>query len=258
MPLLYEVREHVAIITLNRPEAMNAIDPETRLELHEAWQRVARDDAVRCTVLTGAGDKAFCTGSDLKKTMPPKESPAQLSFGQAQSIHLLAGMEMDKPILCAINGFAMGGGMELALACDVRIASENAQFALSEVRIGSIPGAGGTQTLPRVIGRSDAMLMLLTGDRVDAQEALRTGLVSQVVPQAQLLETVLAIARRIAQNAPLSVRAVKRLVRDGASLPLPQALAMESYVFGMLRDTEDRIEGRRAFQEKRPPVYRGR
>ena len=258
MPLLYDVRDHVAIITLNRPEAMNSIDPETRVELRDAWQRVAQDDSVRCTVLTGAGDKAFCTGSDLKKTMPPKESPAQLSFGQAQPMHLLAGMDMDKPIVCAVNGYAMGGGMELALACDVRIASENAQFALSEVRIGSIPGAGGTQNLPRVIGRSDAMLMLLTGDRIDAQEALRTGLVSRVLPAAALLDAALAIARRIADNAPLSVRAVKRLVRDGASLPLAQGLAMEGYVFGMLRDTEDRIEGRRAFQEKRPPVYRGR
>ncbi|MDR0275828.1 MAG: enoyl-CoA hydratase/isomerase family protein [Burkholderiaceae bacterium] len=258
MPLLYETRESVAIITLNRPEAMNSIDPETRAELHAAWQRAAHDEAVRCVVLTGAGEKAFCTGSDLKKTMPPKESAAQLTFGQAQSNHLLAGMEMDKPILCAVNGYAMGGGMELALACDVRIASENAQFALSEVRIGSIPGAGGTQHLPRLIGRGDAMLMLLTGDRIDAQEALRIGLVSKVTPPAQLLETALAIAARIAQNAPLSVRAVKRLVREGAALPLPQALAMESYVFSMLRDTEDRLEGRRAFQEKRAPVYRGR
>lgn len=258
MPLLHEVRDHVAIITLNRPEAMNAIDPETRAELRQAWQRAAHDDEVRCVVLTGAGDKAFCTGSDLKKTMPPKESPAQLAFGQAQSGHLLDGMQMDKPIVCAINGYAMGGGMELALACDVRVASENAQFALSEVRIGSIPGGGGTQVLPRVIGQSDAMWMLLTGDRMDAREALRVGLVSQVVPAGQALAAALAIAGRIAQNAPLSVRAVKRLVRDGAALPLPQALALESYVFGMLRDTEDRIEGRRAFQDKRPPVYRGR
>jgi E-phenylitaconyl-CoA hydratase len=258
MSLLYEVRDSVAIITLNRPQAMNSIDPETRAELHAAWQRAAHDDAVRCAVLTGAGEKAFCTGSDLKKTMPPKESAAQLTFGQAQSNHLLTGMEMDKPILCAVNGYAMGGGMELALACDVRVASENAQFALSEVRIGSIPGGGGTQTLPRLIGRGDAMLMLLTGDRIDAREAWRIGLVSKVVAPEQLLQTTLAIASRIAQNAPLSVRAVKRLVRDGAALPLPQALAMESYVFSMLRDTEDRIEGRRAFQEKRAPIYRGR
>lgn len=258
MPLIYELREGVAIVTLNRPEAMNAIDPETRDELRQAWQRAAQDEAVRCVVLTGAGEKAFCTGSDLKKTMPPKESYAQLAFGQSLSNHLLTGMEMDKPILCAINGFAMGGGMELALACDIRIAAENAQFALSEVRIGSIPGGGGTQHLPRLIGRSDAMLMLLTGDRIDAREALRTGLVSQVVPQAQLLDAALAIASRIAQNAPLSVKAVKRLVREGSAMPLAQGLALESYVFGLLRDTEDRIEGRRAFQEKRAPVYRGR
>ncbi|MDM0002571.1 enoyl-CoA hydratase-related protein [Variovorax sp. J22P240] len=258
MSLLYEKRGGVAIVTLNRPEAMNSIDPETRAELRDAWRRAAQDSEVRCIVLTGSGEKAFCTGSDLKKTMPPKESTAQLAFGQVDSNHLLAGMDIDTPFICAINGYAMGGGMELALACDVRIASDNAQFALSEVRIGSIPGAGGTQNLPRLIGRSDAMLMLLTGERFDAQEALRMGLVSKVVPQAQLLDTALTIADRIAQNAPLSVRAVKRLVRDGSSLPLDQAIAMESYVFSMLRDTEDRIEGRRAFQEKRPPVYRGR
>jgi E-phenylitaconyl-CoA hydratase len=258
MSLLYEKRGGVAIVTLNRPEAMNSIDPETRLELREAWRQAAHDSEVGCIVLTGAGEKAFCTGSDLKKTMPPKESVAQLAFGPSESNHLLAGMDIDTPFICAINGYAMGGGMELALACDVRIASENAQFALSEVRIGSIPGAGGTQNLPRLIGRSDAMLMLLTGERFDAHEALRMGLISKVVPQAQLLDSALTIAGRIAQNAPLSVRAVKRLVRDGSSLPLDQAIAMESYVFSMLRDTEDRIEGRRAFQEKRLPVYRGR
>jgi E-phenylitaconyl-CoA hydratase len=152
----------------------------------------------------------------------------------------------------------MGGGMELALACDIRIASANAVFALSEVRIGSIPGAGGTQRLPRAIGASNAMLMLLTGDRVDAVEALRMGLVSKVVDREDLLSAAQEIARRIAQNAPLSVRSIKRLVTNGADMPLPAALDNERYVFGLLRDTEDRIEGRRAFQEKRPPVYKGR
>ncbi|WP_353235778.1 enoyl-CoA hydratase-related protein [Diaphorobacter ruginosibacter] len=258
MSLNYEVRDGVAIITLNRPEALNSIDPEMRQELFDAWQQSAHDDNVRCVILTGAGEKAFCTGSDLKKTMPPKESPAQLTFGTATPRHLLTGMDMDKPILCAVNGYAMGGGMELALACDIRIASENAQFALSEVRLGSIPGAGGTQNLPRLVAQSDAMLMLLTGDRIDALEALRINLVSRVVAPSDLMECAMTIARRIAQNAPLSVRAAKRLVRDGRSLPLAQALALESYAFGMLRDTEDRIEGRIAFQEKRTPVYRGR
>ncbi|QKH36911.1 enoyl-CoA hydratase/isomerase family protein [Achromobacter pestifer] len=258
MALLIDVANHVATITLNRPEALNSIDPETRAELRGAWRRIKEDDNIRVAVLTGAGEKAFCTGSDLKKTMPPKESFAQQSFGQASSDHLLADLDTDKPLICAINGYAMGGGLELALACDIRIASENAQFALSEVRLGSIPGAGGTQRLPRAIGTSNAMLMLLTGDRVDAAEALRIGLVSKVVPQAELLPAALAIAARIAGNAPLSVRAIKRLVHSGLDMPLPAAIDAERYVFGLLRDTEDRIEGRKAFQEKRSPVYRGR
>ncbi|AWB32707.1 enoyl-CoA hydratase/isomerase family protein [Orrella marina] len=258
MPLVFEVDNHVATITLNRPEAMNSIDPETRSQLHDAWIRIKTDDAIRVAILTGAGEKAFCTGSDLKKTMPPRESFAELTFGRSESDHLLAGLDTDKPLICAINGYAMGGGMELALACDIRIASERAQFALSEVRIGSIPGAGGTQRLPRAIGASNAMLMLLTGDRFDAREALRVGLVSQVVPAADLMAQARAIALRIAQNAPLSVRAIKRLVYQGLDMPLPAAMDAERYVFGLLRDTEDRIEGRRAFQEKRQPEYKGR
>ena len=229
-----------------------------RDRLHAAWKRIKEDDDIRVVILTGAGEKAFCTGSDLKKTMPPKESFAELTFGRATSDHLLAGLDTDKPLICAVNGYAMGGGMELALACDIRVASDNAVFALSEVRIGSIPGAGGTQRLPRAIGSSNAMLMLLTGDRVDAAEALRIGLVSKVVCREELLPAAQEIARRIAQNAPLSVRSIKRLVVSGADMPLPAALDNERYVFGLLRDTEDRIEGRRAFQEKRSPVYQGR
>jgi E-phenylitaconyl-CoA hydratase len=258
MPLDIKVEDHVATLTLNRPEAMNSIDPEMRAELRAAWTRIKEDDDIRVAVLTGAGEKAFCTGSDLKKTMPPKESFAELTFGRPYSDHLLEGLDTDKPLICAVNGYAMGGGMEMALACDIRIASTNAVFALSEVRIGSIPGAGGTQRLPRAIGASNAMLMLLTGDRVDAEHAMRIGLVSKVVPSAELLPAAHEIARRIAQNAPLSVRAIKRLVYDGLDMPLPTALDNERYVFGLLRDTEDRIEGRRAFQEKRPPVYKGR
>lgn len=258
MALDIVVKDHVATLTLNRPEAMNSIDPEMREQLHAAWTRIKEDDDIRVVILTGAGEKAFCTGSDLKKTMPPKESFAELTFGRAYSDHLLAGLDTDKPLICAVNGYAMGGGMELALACDIRVASDNAVFALSEVRIGSIPGAGGTQRLPRAIGSSNAMLMLLTGDRVDAAEAMRIGLVSMVVSREQLLPAAQEIARRIAQNAPLSVRSIKRLVVSGADMPLPAALDNERYVFGLLRDTEDRIEGRRAFQEKRSPVYQGR
>jgi E-phenylitaconyl-CoA hydratase len=258
MTLHIAVEDGVATLTLNRPEAMNSIDPETRAELRAAWRQIAADDTIRAVILTGAGEKAFCTGSDLKKTMPPKESFAELTFGRSQSDHILAGMDIAQPLICAINGHAIGGGLELALACDIRIASANATFGLSEVRIGSIPGGGGTQRLPRAIGASSAMLLLLTGDRVDADEALRLGLVSRVTAPADLLETARAIARRIAANAPLAVRAVKRLVREGMDMPLEGAIELERYAFGLLRDTEDRIEGRRAFQENRAPQYHGR
>lgn len=258
MSLIFEVVDNVATITLNRPEAMNSIDPELRAELKSAWRRIHEDDSIRVAIITGAGQKAFCAGADLKKTMPPKETFAELTFGRAESDHLLVGLTTDKPLICAVNGYAMGGGMEIALACDIRIASETAQFALSEVRIGSLPGAGGTQRLPRAIGASNAMLLLLTGDRIDAAEALRMGLVSKVVAADELLPAALHIANRIARNAPLSVRATKRLVYQGLDIPLQAGMDAERYAFGLLRDTEDRLEGRLAFQEKRPPVYKGR
>lgn len=258
MSLLVDTQDGVAIVTLNRPEAMNAIDPEMRAELGQVWRRLSEDDTVRCVVLTGAGSAAFCTGSDLKKTMPPAESFAQRAFTGRGQEPMTAGMDMDTPIVCAINGHAFGGGLELALACDIRLASAHAQFALPEVRLGTLPAAGGTQRLPRLISPSDAMQILLTGDRFGAHEALRMGLVSEVLEPAGLMDRAMAIARRIAQNAPLSVRAIKRLVRTGLEMPLDKALQAEYHVFGLLRDTEDRLEGRRAFQEKRAPVYRGR
>lgn len=258
MSILYEVKDSVATIVLNRPEAMNSLDPESLVELNNAFDIANRDESVRVVVLTGNGDKAFCTGSDLKKTMPPKESFAELTFGKPRWLYPFAGMEIDKPMICAVNGFALAGGMELALACDIRIASSNAQFGQSEVCVGSIPAAGGTQRLPRMVGMSDAMLMMLTGDRIDAETALRIGLVSRVVPLDSLMDEAMRIARRIADNAPLAVRAVKRLVRDGLDLPLLTAIQAEQFALGLLRDTEDRLEGRRAFQEKRKPVFAGK
>jgi (E)-benzylidenesuccinyl-CoA hydratase len=256
MAIEFSVQEHVATVVLNRPEAMNAIDPETRSELFASWQRIEDDPAIRVAVITGAGDRAFCTGADLKKTMPPKESFAELTFGAGE--RSMGSLATQKPLVCAINGYALAGGLELALACDIRIAADNARFALTEVRIGSIPGAGGTQRLPRIVGQTNAMMMLLTGDQIDAAEALRIGLVSLVVPHADLRNRADAIARRIAANAPLAVRAVKRLVNQGREMPLDAAIETERYAWGVLRDTEDRIEGRLAFQQKRPPVFRGR
>lgn len=252
------VENHVAVATINRPKAMNSIDPETRDQLYALWDRVRDDNDIRVAIITGAGDKAFCTGSDLKKTMPPKESYAELLLGQNNPGNMLHHFGADKPIICAVNGYAVGGGLELALAADICIAADTAKFGVTEVRIGSIPGSGGVQRLPRAVGKSNAMLMLLTGDVIDAQEALRIGIASKVVPLSELLPTARAIAERIAGNAPLAVRAVKRLVMQGMDMPLAHALDVDKYMFGLLRDTEDRIEGRKAFQEKRKPRYKGR
>lgn len=257
MAVDFSVRDHVATVVLNRPEAMNAIDPETQTELRLHWTRIREDDGIHVVILTGAGERAFCTGADLKKTMPPSENYASLAFGRGDP-DFASQIATDKPIICAVNGYALGGGLELALACDIRIAADHARFGLPEVRVGTIPGDGGTQRLPRTIGASDAMLLLLTGDHIDAAEALRLGLVSRVAPSTKLREEAEAIAGRIAANAPLSVRAIKRLVKQGAGLPLDAAIAQERLTWGVLRDTEDRIEGRRAFQQKRKPVYKGR
>lgn len=257
MAILVNLDNRIATVTIARPEAMNALDPETLQSLNEAFQKLNVDDEVRAVILTGAGNSAFCTGSDLKKTMPPKESFAELTFGRVQPYYPFSGVDIDKPVICAINGYALAGGMELALACDIRVASTNAKFGQSEVRVGSIPAAGGTQRLPRTIGLSDALLMMLTGDLIDAAEALRVGLVSRVVPPEELMSVATSIASRIVENAPLAVRAVKKLVREGQEMPLTTAIQSEQYVLGLIRDTHDRIEGRKAFQEKRKPEFNG-
>jgi E-phenylitaconyl-CoA hydratase len=247
----------IAEIRLNRPEALNSIDPVMRAELQYAWEFIESPE-VRIAILTGTGPKAFCTGSDLKKTMPPAESYAQLKFGRHPDNHLLSGIGQKTPIIAAVNGIAVGGGLELALACDIRIAANTASFGLPEVRVGSIPGAGGSQRLPRLIGESMATYMLLTGDRIGADRAVEVGLISEAVDPEELLPRAREIASRIAANAPLSVSAVKHLIDRGRDLPYEQGLDLENYVWGLLRDTEDRIEGRRAFAEKRPPVYQGK
>lgn len=254
MPIVKTVQDGVAIITLNRPEAMNSIDPESNEQLLAIWDQVSSDEEVRVVVLTGAGERAFCTGADLKKTMPPADSAARQVFRAGTRHSNFGTLQTDKPVIAAINGYALGGGLELALLADIRICSDNAQFGLPEVRVGSIPGAGGTQRLIRAVGQSDAMWMLLTGERIDANEALRIGLVSKVVPLAALQETAINLARAMAANAPLAMTAAKRLAMTGRELPLAGGLELERQAFGVLRDSEDRLEGRRAFADKRAPV----
>lgn len=258
MGITIEVNDRIATVVLDRPAALNAIDAAMRRALQDTWQRIAHDPQIQVVVVTGAGSRAFSAGADLKDAAPPLEADTARALDTGQAGSLVQGLDTDKPLICAFNGLAMGGGLEIGLACDIRIAVDSARFALSEVRVGTIPGSGGTQRLPRLVGGSDAMLMLLTGDNIDAAEALRIGLVSKVVSADALLPTAQSIARRILANAPLAVRAVKRLARQGLELPLDQALEAERNTWRLLRDTEDRREGREAFAQKRPPVYRGR
>ena len=253
------VEDKVAVCEFNRPHAMNSIDPEMRQELYAFYRRINEDDDIHVVIFTGAGDKAFCTGADLKKTLPdPNQSYARQLLVERDTGSAFMGLETDKPLICAVNGYALAGGTELLAICDIAIASENAKFGLSEVRRGSIPWGGSIPRLARSLAKTDLMLLLTTGDTIDAQEALRMGLVSKVVPHAQLMPTALEIARKIARNAPLAVRAVKQLVTRGMDMPLTQALNMDKYMYGMLKDTEDRIEGRKAFAEKREPVWKAR
>lgn len=258
MSVLFNVTGAVATVTLNRPETFNAIDGDTMAELIALWAKIRQDANIHVVVLTGAGEKAFCTGMDLKKTMPPDESYACAAFAGEGDKSLVGSLTLDKPIICAINGYALAGGLELALSCDIRIAGNGASFGLPEVKIGSIPGAGGTQRLPRIVGLSVAMHLLLTGERIDAAEALRVGLVSRVVAPSEVMNEAMAIAEKIAANGPLAVRAVKQLVVRGADLPLQAGMDAERMAWGVLRNTEDRIEGRLAFQQKRKPIYHGR
>jgi E-phenylitaconyl-CoA hydratase len=255
MPVDFEKRGHVAYITINRPEAMNALDPSSIQSLDRIWQEVKDDPAVRVSVLTGAGPKSFCTGTDMKSTPAPTECMAAIYLRDGQPI--LPRMKMWKPIIAAINGYAVGGGLEIALACDMRIATTNAKFGLTEVKVASLAGLNGTQMLPRVLPHAIAMKMLLTGDMISADEALRYGLVSDVVEPASLMETASMYAEKIANAAPLSVQAAKQAAILGQDMPLEHGILFAHMLWGTLRDTEDRKEGFKAFAEKRQPQWRG-
>lgn len=257
MALLFEVREKIAYITINRPEAMNAMDPETYHQLSEAWIEVRDNPDIWVALITGAGDKAFSAGADLKRTIPRQPEAWEFWQTQAESI-LNRGLEVWKPVVAAVNGYCLAGGMTLLLATDIRIAAEHATFGLSEVKRGILPGNGGTQRTIRQLPYAIAMELLLLGDRIDAPTAYRYGLVNAVVPVAQLMSTAEDYARRLCANAPLAVRAIKELAVRSLSLPLHEGLRLEQAIGAVLRRTEDAAEGPRAFAEKRPPRYTGR
>jgi E-phenylitaconyl-CoA hydratase len=258
---------HVAEITINRPDALNALDVDALVLLRRHLIACRDDRDVRAIIVTGAGERAFCVGSDLKRSVPDERSYAEtMVLGDEQSVAsgnyvrylMLHHLQLWKPLIAAVNGHCVGGGLELALQCDLRVASTKASFGLPEVKVGSFPGVGGVPMLLRKLPAAIAMKLMLTADRLDAQQALHYGLVSDVWEPGELLPRARRLAQRIAANGPLAVAALKRLAQDTEGLPLPAAYDLTEHFFGMLKNSQDRIEGRRAFAEKRTPNFTGR
>ncbi len=256
-PLLVEVQDGVATVTVNRPDKLNALNAAVMTALGECFGSLRANDAVRAVVVTGAGEKAFVAGADiaeLEKNAPM--SGAETSrFGQDV---LFAIERLGKPVVAAINGFALGGGLELALACTFRTAATTAKVGLPEITLGIIPGYGGTQRLPRLVGQGRALEMMLTGGMIDAAEALRIGLVNHVFEPPVLIAETLGIAKRLARQAPIATRLILDAVNRGVELPLAEACLLESTMFGLIASTNDTKEGLRAFLEKRKPDFQGK
>jgi len=246
----------IAVITLNRPDKRNALDSEHYEALSKAWERVRDDDAIRVAIVTGAGDKVFSAGADLKSWIGRKVKMSELWQTQ-RGMLLNRGLEIWKPVIAAINGHCLAGGMTLMLATDIRVTAAHATFALSEVKRGIIAANGGTQRLPEQLPHAIAMELLLTGDAIDAETAARWGLVNRVVPAAKVMETALEFARRIAANAPLAVQAAKELALRGRQQNLMAGLRFEQFVQTILQRTEDAAECKQAFADKRPPRFTG-
>lgn len=256
--VLYEKKDRLVYVTLNRPDVMNALSMEVRRKLIEAWQEFRADDDAWVAIVTGAGERAFSAGADLKEmaSLPPA-AVAELWEGTPPVLGV-RGVTLWKPVIAAINGFCLAGGLELAMSCDMRVATEQSTFGLAEVTRAIIPGAGGTQRLPRLIPVGIAMEMLLTGKRINAQEALRYGLVNRVVPAGEHVAAAEEIAKTLLGNGPLAMRAIKEAALRGLDLPLEDGFRLEWLLSRLIRDTEDAKEGPRAFAEKRSPAYKGR
>jgi len=255
--ILFEQRGPIALVTVNRPKVLNALNMATMAELREALTAVRDDAATRVAILTGAGEKSFVAGADIAELN--KQEPVQAKEYTHRGQAVLDLIEnLGKPVIAAVNGFALGGGCELAMACAFRIASENARFGQPEVKLGIIPGYGGTQRLPRLVGKGLATQLLLAGEMISAQEALRIGLVNEVVPQAELIARCEAIAQKIVANAPLAVQYCMEAVNKGMEMTLPEALYLEAVLFAMACSTEDKREGTTAFLEKRPAQFKGK
>jgi len=255
--ILLTVHEKIATLTVNRPQKLNAVSSQVLSEIGAAAQHAASDRDIGVLIVTGAGEKAFVAGADIAE-MSSLDAAGAKAFSEHAQRMLDALEACPKPVIAAVNGYALGGGTELALACHIRICSTNARFGQPEVALGLMPGAGGTRRLSRVVGRAAALHMILTGDQITAEEAMRIGLVSKVVEPGELMATAEAIARTILSRAPLAVRYALEAVRRGAEMPLSEAFGLESSLFGLCCATEDMKEGTSAFVRKAKPSFKGR
>ena len=252
--VLLQTNNHIARITLNRPDVKNEINLQMGQELDEICRRINQDNDIYVVILTGAGG-SFCGGSELPAA---GKKPTRGEAETAQKYNAAAAVgAIEKPVVAAINGDAMGEGLELALACDVRIAAQNARFGLPEIEAGLIPSGGGTQRLPRIVGRGKALEMILTGETVDAAAALEYGLITKIVPAELLMPEVEALAKAMAAKAPVSLRYIKEAINKGLDLTMEQGLRLEADLYFLLHTTGDRTEGIKAFQQKRPPEFKG-
>ena len=255
--VLYEKKDSIAYVTLNRPKVLNALNKKTWADLRTAFE-AARDDAsVRGVILTGAGDKAFIAGADISElaSVTAVEAEESSTFGQ-EVLNLVENL--GKPVIAAINGFALGGGCETAMACTIRVASEHAKFGQPEVKLGLIPGGGGTQRMPRLVGKGRALQIILSGEIINAQEAYRIGLVNEVVPAADVITRAEAILKQIFSNAPIAVKYSLEAVNKGLETSVAEGLSLEASLFGLCAGTEDKREGTQAFLQKRAPQFQGR
>ena len=255
--VLYETKGSIAYITVNRPKVLNALNTPTWSDLRRAFKHARNDEAVRGVILTGAGDKAFIAGADIGELAQVSAVEAEQSsrFGQGV-LDLIENL--GKPVVAAVNGFALGGGCETAMACTMRIAVESAKFGQPEVALGLLPGGGGTQRLPRLVGKGRALQLILSGDMISAQEAYRIGLVNEIVPASELIARAETILNKIASNAPLAIKLALKATNMGMDTSQGEGLLLEASYFGLCAATEDKKEGTTAFLEKRAPQFHGR
>jgi len=254
--ILISFEGEIGIFTINRPKALNALNIETLKEIQMGIQEVKDHPELKVLILTGAGERAFVAGADILE-MKGMNSIEALNFSKSGHFTLKMIQDLDRVVIAAVNGFALGGGAEIALACDFIYASENAKFGLPEVTLGVFPGFGGTQRLPRLIGKGKAKELILTGKMISAQEAFQMGIVNQVFPQASLMEETKKTALQIAKNGPIGVRLAKSVIDGGFNLNLAEACSLESYAFSLCYASEDQKEGMTAFVEKRKPNFKG-